>query len=112
MTRLRAHPQLPPSTVFLPSLNSPTGQDREYDPALVVAFNQKAKLMTKDEAALRGEKRLLAIGGEEGAIKVIDVDAPQSSDGTWWGAHQNGIFDLSWCDDDRHIVGQRLADGN
>lgn len=64
----------------------------------------KAKCLTAGDASLSGEKRLLAIGGEEGAIKIIDVDAHQEHDSKWWTAHQNGIFDLSWCDDDRHIV--------
>lgn len=104
VTRISPDPRLPPSTLFLPSLNSPTGQDRDHDPALVVAFNMKAKLLTASDASLSGEKRLLAIGGEEGAIKIIDVDALQEHDSKWWTAHQNGIFDLSWCDDDRHIV--------
>lgn len=85
-------------------MNSPTGHDRDYDPALVVAFNSKSKLLTANDASLSEDKRLLAIGGEEGAIKIIDVDAPDQHDSKWWSAHQNGIFDLSWCDDDRHIV--------
>lgn len=104
VTRLCSDPRLPPSTVFLPSLSSPTGQDRDRDPALTVAFNRKAKLSTKSDASSYGDRRLLAIGGEEGGIKIVDIDSPEESDVTWWTAHQNGVFDLSWCDDDKHIV--------
>ncbi|EJT49021.1 pseudouridine synthase [Trichosporon asahii var. asahii CBS 2479] len=103
VTRLYPDPRLPPSTLHLPSLSSPTGQDRDFDPALVVAFNRSAKLLTASDASRSGNKRLLAIGGEEGAIKIIDVDALEPHDSKWWSAHQNGIFDISWCDDDRHL---------
>lgn len=106
MTRLYPDPRLPPSTLHLPSLSSPTGQDRDFDPALVVAFNRSAKLLTASDASRSGNKRLLAIGGEEGAIKIIDVDALEPHDSKWWSAHQNGIFDISWCDDDRHLVSE------
>lgn len=108
VTQLCPDPLRPPSTVFLPSLNSPTGQDRDHDPALVVSFNAKAKILTERDASLSGDRRLLAIGGEEGAIRIIDVDATQQDDHMWWTAHQNGIFDLSWCDDDKHIVSWRF----
>lgn len=85
-------------------MNSPTGQERDYDPALAVAFNRTAKLLTESDAAVSGQKRLLAIGGEEGGIRIIDVDAPEQHHSKWWKAHQNGVFDLAWCDDDRHVV--------
>lgn len=50
----------------------------------------------------------MAIAGEEGGIRVIDVDAPQGhhreEGGWWWRAHANAIFDVKWSGDDSRIV--------
>jgi denticleless len=88
--------------------------DRDFDPALVVTFNNAAKLLTADDASAAGKRRLLAIGGEEGAIRILDVDQPLESEAPdhWWSAHNNGIFDLKWTrDDDRLVRTSSLAWG-
>lgn len=98
-------PQSLPWNITLPSLNSAI-DDREYDPALVVTFNNTSRLLTADDARAAGKRRLLAIGGEEGAIRILDVDQPyqNGSYDHWWSAHNNGIFDLKWTGDDERLV--------
>lgn len=80
--------------------------DRDHDPALVVTFNNAAKLLTAGDASVTGRRRLLAIGGEEGAIRILDVDQPLDSGAPdhWWSAHNNGIFDLKWTGEDDRLV--------
>jgi len=71
----------------------------------VVVFNNRAKLYSADEARQLGEKRLLALGSEEGAVKLVNVDASESEDaGTWWRAHNNAVFDLKWTANDTRLV--------
>jgi hypothetical protein len=92
---------------MMPSLNNPTGHDRDFDPSLVVAFNNCARMYTLDEAKHLAKKRLLAIGSEEGAVRIVDIDEPQengSSGGLWWQAHANGVFDLKWTSNDSRLV--------
>ncbi|CAK9784097.1 WD40 repeat-like protein [Cutaneotrichosporon oleaginosum] len=98
-------PHRTPCNITLPSLSSAMG-DRDHDPALVVTFNNAAKILTAEEARATGRRRLLAIGGEEGAIRVLDVDQPLNSGAPdhWWGAHNNGIFDLKWTAGDDRLL--------
>ncbi|KAL1408905.1 multisubstrate pseudouridine synthase 7 [Vanrija albida] len=48
------------------------------------------------------------MGDEEGAIKIIDVDLSSTSQaensGVWWRAHNNGVFDIKWCDNDTRLL--------
>ncbi|GMK54186.1 hypothetical protein CspeluHIS016_0107720 [Cutaneotrichosporon spelunceum] len=98
-------PNQPPCNITLPSLNAAMG-DRDHDPALAVTFNNAAKLLTSDDASATGQRRLLAIGGEEGAIRILDVDQPLESNAPdyWWSAHNNGIFDLKWTREDDRLI--------
>ena len=55
-----------------------------------------------------GRQRLLAIGGEEGGVRIINVDeglgVHREEKGQWWRAHPNAVFDLKWSGDDTRIV--------
>ena len=55
-----------------------------------------------------GKQRLLAIGGEEGGVRIINVDeglgVHREEKGQWWRAHPNAVFDLKWSGDDTRIV--------
>jgi hypothetical protein len=55
-----------------------------------------------------GKQRLLAIGGEEGGVRIINVDeglgVHREEKGQWWRAHPNAVFDLKWSGDDSRIV--------
>jgi len=55
---------------------------------------------------------MMAVAGEEGGMRIVDVDAPQGhhreSGGWWWRAHANAIFDTKWSDDDSKIVSSFL----
>ena len=55
-----------------------------------------------------GKQRLLAIGGEEGGVRIINVDeglgVHREAKGQWWRAHTNAVFDLKWSGDDTRIV--------
>lgn len=96
---------------MLPSMSSPTGVERDFDPALVLAFNGRSRRYTASEAAHLGEKRLLAIGGEEGSVKIVNVDQPSSSPNSayLWRAHHNGVFDMKWIADDTQLVSGVLS---
>jgi denticleless len=60
-----------------------------------------------------GKQRLLAIGGEEGGVRIIDVDeglgVHREEKGQWWRAHPNAVFDLKWSGDDTRIVRPNLS---
>lgn len=108
VTQTGLHHQGTLSTVMLPSVGSPSGNFRDYDPALVLAFNDHAKIHTASEAHDWHTRRLLAIAGEEGGIKIMDIDSSSScqsgATGQWWKAHNNGILDLKWMKNDTHLV--------
>lgn len=96
----------PPSTFTMPSFET-SDQHRDFDPALVLAFSDSAKQLSADEAQSLSRRRLLAIGGQEGGIRVLDVDGdPETSETTdyWWRAHGNGVFDLKWTNNDTRLV--------
>lgn len=102
-----------PSTIYLPSHHSPLGYTRDYSPPLSVAFNSIAKHYDASSAKIMGKQRLLAIGGEEGGVRIINVDEGlgihREEKGQWWRAHPNAVFDLKWSSDDSRIVSQLLT---
>lgn len=73
-----------------------------------VAFNSIAKYYDAPSAKAMGKQRLLAIGGEEGGVRIINVDeglgVHREEKGQWWRAHSNAVFDLKWSGDDSRIV--------
>ncbi|RXK34961.1 hypothetical protein M231_07775 [Tremella mesenterica] len=102
------NPDISPSLILLPSHHSPTGHARDFSPALGVAFNSIAKSYDSSMARAHGRRRLLAVAGEEGGVRVVDVDQGlgphRESRGLWWRAHANAIFDISWSPDDTSIM--------
>jgi hypothetical protein len=62
-----------------------------------------------------GQQRLLAIGGEEGGVRIINVDeglgVHREEKGQWWRAHPNAVFDLKWSGDDTRIVRPPFSSG-
>lgn len=50
----------------------------------------------------------MAVAGEEGGMRVLDIDEPQGvhreEKGWWWRAHANAIFDTKWSSDDSRLV--------
>ena len=103
------NPDAPPSAIHLLSHHSPTGRLRDYSPALSIAFNSTAKCHDASSATDFGRRRLLAIAGEEGGVRIVDVDEGLGMNceakGWWWRAHTNAIFDIKWSADDNNIVG-------
>lgn len=101
-------PNLTPSVVFLPSLHPPTGHVREYAPPISLSFNSVAKTYSALEASGSTQRRLLAVAGEEGGVKMLNVDQAagmhDSENGSWFRAHANAIFDLVWSGDDSRLV--------
>jgi denticleless len=55
-----------------------------------------------------GKTRMLAIGGEEGGVRIMNIDEGigrhREAKGLWWRAHSNAIFDIKWSGDDSRIV--------
>ena len=51
---------------------------------------------------------MLAIGGEEGGVRIMDVDEGmgihREEKGWWWRAHGNAVFDVKFSADDSKIV--------
>ncbi|ORY22130.1 WD40-repeat-containing domain protein [Naematelia encephala] len=97
-----------PSTILLPSIHSPTGRPRDFAPALSVVFSNTAKQHDACSARENGTRRMVAIGGEEGGVRILDVDDglghhPEER-GWWWRAHTNAIFDVKWSSDDSRIL--------
>jgi hypothetical protein len=87
--------------ITIPSLD--TSRALPYDPALTIAFNNRARLYSADDARQLGERRLIALAGEEGTVNIVDIDDEQDP-GTWWKAHGNGVFDLEWTTNDTRLV--------
>lgn len=102
------HPDTPPSLIFIPSQHPPTGRPREFSPPLTVAFNSVAKHYDATSAREMGLRRMLAVGGEEGGVRILDVDEGmgihREEKGWWWRAHGNAIFDIKFSADDTKIV--------
>ncbi|KAK8844587.1 hypothetical protein IAR55_006434 [Kwoniella newhampshirensis] len=102
------HPLIPPSLLLLPSIHPPTGRPRDFAPPLSVAFNNIAKQWDATSARSAGLRRLIAVAGEEGGVRVLDVDeglgAYREEKGFWWRAHGNAIFDLKWSADDTRVL--------
>ena len=102
-----------PSLVFLPSHHSPSGRSRDFSPPLAIAFNSIAKQYDAASAREAGVRRMLAIGGEEGGVRILDVDEGmgihREEKGWWWRAHGNAVFDVKFSADDSKIVSQGLA---
>ncbi|KAL7420190.1 hypothetical protein Q5752_005156 [Cryptotrichosporon argae] len=108
VSRLHADADLPPSKISLPALPDSTFLNRDHITALALAFSHSAKAYSARDAREAGAKRLLALGNEEGMLRVIDADEglgvhPEAK-GHWWRAHQNAIFDLQWTEDDSRIL--------
>ncbi|OCF30834.1 hypothetical protein I316_07557 [Kwoniella heveanensis BCC8398] len=102
------HPLAPPSLILLPSLHPPTGRPRDFAPPLSVSFNNVAKYHDASSARSTGSRRLIAIAGEEGGVRILDVDEGMGSHreekGFWWRAHGNAVFDLKWSADDTRVL--------
>jgi len=53
-------------------------------------------------------RRLIAVAGEEGGVRILDVDeglgSHREEKGFWWRAHSNAVFDMKWSGDDCRIV--------
>jgi hypothetical protein len=98
-------PFAPPSLILMSSVYPPTGMARDFCPPMALAFNSVAKQCTASDKTAR---RLLAVAGEEGGVRIVDVDEPlgqhRDTKGYWWRAHNNCIFDIKWSADDRRIV--------
>lgn len=92
-----------PSTITLPSIHPPTGRVRDHAPVLAVATSH---------AARAGPGGHIAAAGEEGGVLIVPldeaVDYPMQK-GSWWRAHGNAIFDMSWSDDDTQLVSSSWA---
>ena len=102
------NPLTPPSILLLPSLHPPTGRPRDFAPPLSVAFSHIAKRWDASEARSAGLRRLIAVAGEEGGVRILDVDeglgSHREEKGFWWRAHSNAVFDMKWSGDDCRIV--------
>ncbi|WVR03240.1 hypothetical protein IAU60_000231 [Kwoniella sp. DSM 27419] len=102
------HPLVPPSLLLLPSIHPPTGRPREFAPPLSLAFNSIAKNYDMPSARAAGLRRLIAVAGEEGGVRILDVDeglgGHREEKGFWWRAHGNAIFDLKWSKDDTRVL--------
>lgn len=102
------HPDTPPSFFFIPSQHPPYGRPREFSPPLTVAFNSVAKHYDAMSAREMGLRRMLAVGGEEGGVRILDVDEGmgihREEKGWWWRAHGNAVFDVKFSADDTKIV--------
>ncbi|WVF66701.1 hypothetical protein IAT40_001443 [Kwoniella sp. CBS 6097] len=102
------HPLVPPSLLLLPSIHPPTGRPREFAPPLSVSFNNVAKYHDASSARSIGSRRLIAVAGEEGGVRVLDVDeglgSHREEKGFWWRAHGNAVFDLKWSADDTRVL--------
>ncbi|WVQ94312.1 hypothetical protein IAU59_001391 [Kwoniella sp. CBS 9459] len=102
------HPLVPPSLLLLPSIHPPTGRPREFAPPLSVSFNNVAKYHDASSARSAGSRRLIAIAGEEGGVRILDVDEGlgnhREEKGFWWRAHGNAVFDLKWSADDTRVL--------
>nr|XP_031859866.1 uncharacterized protein CI109_004714 [Kwoniella shandongensis]KAA5526938.1 hypothetical protein CI109_004714 [Kwoniella shandongensis] len=102
------HPLIPPSLLLLPSIHPPTGRPRDFAPPLSVAFNNVAKQWDATSARQAGLRRLIAVAGEEGGVRILDVDeglgAFREEKGFWWRAHGNAVFDLKWSADDTRVL--------
>lgn len=101
-------PTARPSTILIPSLHSPSGEERDFSPALAVAFNPIAKLYDADSARHSGQRRLLAVAADEGGIRIVDVDEEVGSHreekGWWWRGHRNMIYEVKWSADGTQMV--------
>ncbi|WVO24023.1 uncharacterized protein IAS62_005383 [Cryptococcus decagattii] len=102
------HPLRPPASILLPSIHPPTGRPRDFAPPLAVSFNHIAKQYTSFDARSQGLRRLIGIAGEEGGVRIVDVDEGlgmhREEKGWWWRAHGNAIFDLKWSRDDTKVL--------
>lgn len=102
------HPLRPPASILLPSIHPPTGRPRDFAPPLAVSFNHIAKQYTSSDARSQGLRRLIGIAGEEGGVRILDVDEGlgmhREEKGWWWRAHGNAIFDLKWSTDDTKVA--------
>lgn len=102
------HPLRPPASILLPSIHPPTGRPRDFAPPLAVSFNHIAKQYTSFDARSQGLRRLIGIAGEEGGVRIVDVDEGlgmhREEKGWWWRAHGNAIFDLKWSRDDTKVA--------
>ncbi|KAK6904991.1 hypothetical protein I203_105810 [Kwoniella mangroviensis CBS 8507] len=102
------HPTTPPSLLLLPSIHPPTGRPRDFAPPLSIAFNNIAKNYDATSAKEAGLRRLIAVAGEEGGVRILDVDeglgSHREEKGFWWRAHGNAIFDLRWSADDTRVL--------
>ncbi|AFR94533.2 hypothetical protein C343_02617 [Cryptococcus neoformans C23] len=102
------HPLRPPASILLPSIHPPTGRPRDFAPPLAVSFNHIAKQYTSSDARSQGLRRLIGIAGEEGGVRILDVDEGlgmhREEKGWWWRAHGNAIFDLKWSTDDTKVL--------
>ncbi|WVW81447.1 hypothetical protein I302_103441 [Kwoniella bestiolae CBS 10118] len=102
------HPSTPPSLLLLPSIHPPTGRPRDFAPPLSIAFNNIAKTYDSPSAKELGLRRLIAVAGEEGGVRILDVDeglgSHREEKGFWWRAHGNAIFDLRWSGDDTRVL--------
>ncbi|WWC85496.1 uncharacterized protein L201_000360 [Kwoniella dendrophila CBS 6074] len=102
------HPTTPPSILLLPSIHPPTGRPRDFAPPLSIAFNNIAKTYDSTTSKDSGLRRLIAVAGEEGGVRILDVDEglgqhPEEK-GFWWRAHGNAIFDMKWSRDDSRVL--------
>ncbi|WWC67141.1 uncharacterized protein I206_101048 [Kwoniella pini CBS 10737] len=101
-------PLVPPSVLLLPSIHPPTGRPREFAPPLSISFNHVAKSHDAYASKELGLRRLIAIAGEEGGVRILDVDeglgTHREEKGFWWRAHGNAIFDLKWSKDDSKVL--------
>ncbi|WVQ84543.1 hypothetical protein IAT38_006697 [Cryptococcus sp. DSM 104549] len=102
------HPLVPPSVILLPSVHPPMGRPREFAPPMALSFNHIAKQWDASEARTRGMRRLIAVAGEEGGVRIVDVDeglgVHREEKGWWWRAHGNAIFDIKWSGDDKRVL--------
>ena len=107
------HPLIPPSILLIPSLHPPTGRPRDFAPPLCVAFNTIAKQWDAPDTKSAGLRRLIAVAGEEGGVRILDVDeglgSHREEKGFWWRAHSNAVFDVKWSGDDTRMVCLFLA---
>nr|XP_018266336.1 uncharacterized protein I303_00311 [Kwoniella dejecticola CBS 10117]OBR88494.1 hypothetical protein I303_00311 [Kwoniella dejecticola CBS 10117] len=101
-------PVTPPSVLLLPSLHPPTGRPRDFAPPLSISFNHVAKTYDSYASKELGLRRLIAIAGEEGGVRILNVDeglgTHREEKGFWWRAHGNAVFDLKWSKDDSKLT--------
>ncbi|WVO13552.1 hypothetical protein L204_101173 [Cryptococcus depauperatus] len=102
------HPLTPPSMILLPSVHPPDGRPRDFAPPMAIAFNHIGKQYTAQEARSRGLRRLIGVAGEEGGVRILDVDEGpgmhREAKGWWWRAHGNAVFDMKWSADDNRVL--------